>query len=170
MCPPWRIAVVLTARDNIRQVTAMRINRANNKGAAMVEFAIVALLLVTLVFGIIEFGLLIKDYLAINHAAREGARSAALGSPTSVIIARVQNTAPGMTIPLEDITLTTGSPTSAPDTWTTTLENTADGKNNAVHGNLILVRVSYDHQMIAGGLFNNGAPISISGKMIMRRE
>ena len=135
----------------------------------MVEFAIVALLLITLVFGIIEFGLLIKDYLAINHAAREGARSAALGSPTSVIVTRVQNTAPAMTVPAGGIALTTGSPTSAPDTWTS-LGNTADGKNNAAPGNLILVQVSYEHELITGGLFNSGAPISISAKMIMRRE
>jgi len=135
----------------------------------MVEFAIVAVLLFTLVFGIIEFGMLIKDYLAINHAAREGARSAALGSPTSVIVARVESTAPAMTVPAGDIALTTGSPTSDPDTWTS-LGDTADGKNDAAPGDLILVRVSYEHELITGGLFNNGAPIAISAKMIMRRE
>jgi hypothetical protein len=40
----------------------------------MIEAAIVAPLLFTLVFGILEFGLLFKDYLTVTNATRTGAR------------------------------------------------------------------------------------------------
>ncbi len=44
------------------------------KGTAAVEFAIVLPLLVILVFGIIEFSLLLYDKQVITNASREGAR------------------------------------------------------------------------------------------------
>ncbi len=47
----------------------------NQKGAAAVEFAIVAPLLVLLVIGICEFGLLWYNSQVIINASREGARS-----------------------------------------------------------------------------------------------
>jgi len=47
-------------------------------GASAVEFAIILPLLVVLIFGIVEFGIAYNNYLAITHAAREGARLAAV--------------------------------------------------------------------------------------------
>jgi Flp pilus assembly protein TadG len=47
-----------------------------DEGAAAVEFALVAMLLITLVFGIIEFSLLLRDNVAITSLARNGARIA----------------------------------------------------------------------------------------------
>ena len=47
----------------------------NQKGATAVEFAIVLSLLITLIFGIIEFGLFIFNRQVITNAAREGARA-----------------------------------------------------------------------------------------------
>lgn len=45
------------------------------KGAAAVEFAIILPMLVTLVFGIIEFGFILYDKAMITNASREGARA-----------------------------------------------------------------------------------------------
>ena len=45
------------------------------KGAALVEFAIVLPLLLTLIFGIIEFSLLLYNKAVITNASREGARA-----------------------------------------------------------------------------------------------
>ncbi len=54
------------------------------RGAALVEFAVVAPLLFTLVFGIIEFGRLLMVQQVITNASREGARQAILdGSSAS---------------------------------------------------------------------------------------
>lgn len=56
----------------------MRRLRKREEGAAAVEFAIVATLLMLLVFGVIEFGLWIAQYESMSSAAREGARVAAV--------------------------------------------------------------------------------------------
>ena len=48
--------------------------RHNEKGAAAVEFAIILPLLLLLVFGIVEFSLLMYNKAMITNASREGAR------------------------------------------------------------------------------------------------
>lgn len=50
-----------------------------DRGAAAVEFALVSVLLLLLLFGIIGFGLALYRQQAASHAAREGARLAAVG-------------------------------------------------------------------------------------------
>jgi hypothetical protein len=51
-----------------------RHRHADDRGAALVEGAIITPLLLLLVFGVIEFGFLFKDSLTIANAARSGAR------------------------------------------------------------------------------------------------
>lgn len=46
----------------------------NQKGAAMVEFAVIAPLLFIILFGIIEFSILMYDKAMLTNASREGAR------------------------------------------------------------------------------------------------
>ena len=53
----------------------------NQKGATAVEFAIVLSLLITLIFGIIEFGLFMFNRQVITNAAREGARAGIIARP-----------------------------------------------------------------------------------------
>ena len=60
--------------------------RKNEQGAALVEFAIVAMLLITLVLGIIEFGWVFNGWIMLTGAAREGARVAAVVTNDSVAI------------------------------------------------------------------------------------
>ena len=68
--------------------------RRSERGAAMVEFAIVVLLLFTLLFGIIEFGWILNGYITLTGAARDGARiavvrdSSDLGEIKQVVIDR----------------------------------------------------------------------------------
>ena len=56
-------------------------NKRNTKGASAVEFAILLPLLVALIFGIIEFGLLMYNKQVITNASREGARAGIVYSP-----------------------------------------------------------------------------------------
>jgi Flp pilus assembly protein TadG len=56
----------------------------NNRGQSMVEFALVLPLLLLLVFGMIEFGRVFNESLVVTAAAREGARSAAVGGSDTV--------------------------------------------------------------------------------------
>lgn len=55
---------------------------SSQKGAAVVEFAALALLLMIFIFGIIEFGMLWLQSNYVGNAAREGARVAAKISGT----------------------------------------------------------------------------------------
>ena len=58
------------------------------RGAELIEFAIVTPLLLLLVFGIANFGLMFQRYEVLTNAAREGARVAAL---PGYVAADVQN-------------------------------------------------------------------------------
>jgi Flp pilus assembly protein TadG len=49
--------------------------RSAESGASMVEFALILPILVVLLFGIIEFGILFYDKAVITNASREGARA-----------------------------------------------------------------------------------------------
>jgi len=55
--------------------------RRSERGAALVEFALLAPLLIILVMGIIEFGWLFAQMNEIRHVAQEGARWGAVSRP-----------------------------------------------------------------------------------------
>jgi len=79
--------------------------RPNNRGQAIVEFALILPILIVLVMGILEFGLFFHSYVSVSFASKEAARLAALdANATSQSIAvSVQATMPAtgnMTITL----------------------------------------------------------------------
>ena len=55
--------------------------KRNERGASLVEFALIAPLLIMLLFGIIEFAWVFAQNLDIRHGARDGARLAAVNHP-----------------------------------------------------------------------------------------
>ena len=59
----------------------MKLGR-DERGAVVVEFALVLPLLVLFVFGIVEFGRAYNAKIELTSAVREGARITALGGPT----------------------------------------------------------------------------------------
>lgn len=65
---------------------------------AVVEFALIVPVLITLLLGIIEFGLLVRTNLTLANASREGARSASLGAKQADIRARVTSAAPPLNL------------------------------------------------------------------------
>jgi Flp pilus assembly protein TadG len=52
----------------------------NEKGQSLVEFAIILPVVMLILMGIIEFGLMINCYLKVENAAREGARTGIVSS------------------------------------------------------------------------------------------
>lgn len=69
-------------------------------GQAITEFALILPILVALLLGIIQFGIIFNNYLTITDAARAGARKAAvsrfLGDNGAAAITTVQNSAQGL--------------------------------------------------------------------------
>ena len=76
----------------------MKLGR-DERGAVVVEFALVLPLLVIFVFGIVEFGRAYNAKIQLTSAVREGARAAALGGPsitTAVIEDKTKDAASGL--------------------------------------------------------------------------
>jgi len=71
---------------------------SRQRGAAIVEMAVVLPILVTLVFGIIEFSIAFNRLQGLHAAAREGARTASIPTSTySDVDARVTSALTGIT-------------------------------------------------------------------------
>lgn len=68
-----------------------RLREQGERGASMVEFAIILTLLFLLVFGIIQFGIAFNRDQGIQAAAREGARIAAVGGTELAVVQRVKD-------------------------------------------------------------------------------
>ena len=94
--------------------TRSKVNIKGEKGASAVEFALVLPVLVLLVFGIVQFGILFYDYISITHAAREGVRWAALHELEINVKQKTIDAAPSLnpSIAASDITVSNPAPTN----------------------------------------------------------
>jgi Flp pilus assembly protein TadG len=71
--------------DNIRRTPR---RRHDERGAALVEFAIASVVLLMLLFGIVTFGYVLSFKSDLTQAAAEGARAGAVGSDATAAITR----------------------------------------------------------------------------------
>lgn len=111
-------------------------------GAAAVEFALVSILLFTLLFGIIGFGFALFKKNSATHAAREGARLAAVGiTSCSGFETEVKDRGQGANV--QDVTVAFGA------------------GGNAVNSSVI-VEVDYSVDLSLIGAFVPGIPSSLS--------
>ncbi len=72
--------------------------KRDDRGAAMVEFALILPVLLMLVMGIIEFGRAYNIQVSIQAAAREGARELALRKSSGQVDSAVRAAAPSISI------------------------------------------------------------------------
>jgi Flp pilus assembly protein TadG len=113
------------------------------KGAAAVEFAIVATLFFMLVFGIIDFGFAFHSWNNAVNAAREGARTAAVDPNVGDITTRVQTAASTLDPSKLTISVLCNRPPStsfAPCTTTT--------PTTWKEGDIVRVIVDYQYSML----------------------
>ncbi|MGV8982966.1 TadE/TadG family type IV pilus assembly protein [Clostridium sp.] len=68
----------------------------NEKGQSLVEFAILLPLLLLLLMGILEFGLMLNSYLTIHNLAREGARLGIVAGSNLEISELITNISPNI--------------------------------------------------------------------------
>ena len=102
----------------------------NKKGQSLVETALVLPILLLILTGIIDFGLLFNNYLVVSNASREGARRAAVGSTNTQITAVVHSVAASLDISKITITIT------------------PDQAANRSTGVSVAVEVKYEYSMI----------------------
>jgi len=121
------------------------------KGASVVEFAIILPLLIILVFGIFQFGIAYNSYIALTHAAREGARLAAVGlyeDPDFDFEQAVRDSAP--TVEIETIEV--------------------ENPEGIRIGNPVVVMVTGKIFFIDIPVAGRWGPIELTGRATMRRE
>lgn len=87
----------------------------NEKGASAVEFALILPILIILVFGIVQFGIAFNNYITITHAAREGARIAAVDLNNPVLKNIIIERAFPVQITEDDIVISTPEGTNIGD-------------------------------------------------------
>ncbi len=127
----------------------------NKRGVAAVELAICLPILLLLVCGSIEFGLLLYNQQVITNASREGVRAGIVaGTETADIIQIVENYCNGKLINLN------GANELQTDAVTV---SGPDGAND------LTVSVSYDYDFLFGGILGFTDKI-LSAQTIMRME
>ena len=137
----------------------------NNRGAALVEFAIVALLLITLVFGIVEYSLIMKDQMALDNATREGARSAALGGSSADVTNAITDSAVTLVSSnLNNIQVSyrVCSNGEWPTSWISGVVPTAEASQDVQ----VMVSANYTHTMVTGKMFGAGS-MTLSSQIVM---
>lgn len=76
----------------------------DQRGASLVEFAVVLPVLMTLIFGVVEFGVTYNDYIGLRQGARDAARQAAVAEFGSGACTPVGYSNPGPTSALMCLT------------------------------------------------------------------
>ena len=128
----------------------------NEKGQAMVEFAIILPILMVLVFGIIDFGWLYYNQSALNNSAREGVRFA------------VVNTTPADRLTLIENKVNAVSPSSIkPLVCTTTYSNSS---NNLLGDVTVTLTANVKVLTPLFGIFTDNQQKAMSASVTMKVE
>lgn len=122
------------------------------KGQSLVEFAIILPILVLIIFGIIEFGLLMNSYIVIQSASREGARIGIVGGTDEDILDSVYTAASNLDINRINVNI-----------------NPNEGSRKP--GDTLTVQVEYDYDILMPVISNLlGDSIRLRAKTSMRVE
>lgn len=163
--------------------TISKRKRSRERGQALVEFAMASLVFFLLVFGIFDMVRLFESWIAVQHAAREGARYAITGQTTcedfSTRNACIVESAKEATTGLSgggqtggDVTVTYKSADYSKDGTTGLITWAGDVANSSGNAcDQIEVKVEYTHHFVTP-LLQPFAPggISLSGTQRMTNE
>lgn len=131
------------------------------RGQAVVEFAIVSIMLLMLSFGIVDLGRGVYQRAALTNAVREGARAGSVKHDNATIVAAAQHTSP--TLNLSTTNFTSNGGTITCDDWNAvkSLDCTT-----ATTGDRITVCAYYDFYPTAR-LILNGMRLRMSDCSVM---
>ncbi|MBV9848899.1 MAG: pilus assembly protein [Armatimonadetes bacterium] len=143
--------------------------RRGQRGAALVEFALCAGLLLLILFGLIEMGLLLGDAATLGQAAREAARSLAVGSAPSVAANRAISSANGLPLTGANVVLEKSHPDGSGNPTAWAVVGASGSNNDAVTGDFVRATVTYNHPLITSLVFAGGTK-TLTESLTMRRE
>jgi Flp pilus assembly protein TadG len=90
----------------------------DERGQAMVEFALIATVLATLLLAVFQFGVAFSDYISVADSARAAARKASTYGASSTYVASTETTSRAEAISSSD---GSSGHTCAADNWCTTV-------------------------------------------------
>ena len=137
-----------------------KVFKKNDSGVAAVEFALILPLLMWVLFGIVNYGILLYDQAVITNAAREGARWGSIN--TSATIACGPNSVTGNGDPCEVANSYTNANLITFGSSTSSLTS-ASGAGTA--GTTVSVTVTYTFTAIGWLLYNNTNNLSATSVM-----
>lgn len=146
------------------------------RGGAAVEMALVVPVLVLLMFGVVELGLMMQSLTQVRTVAREGAREASVGSLPDDVLNRMEATASTLNPDAIEYSLQyrTYSAGGSWGAWTT-LGSDGD-RNDAPPGAHVRAAVTYAHPLALPGLFGlfaddpEAGTRTLEAEVVMRRE
>jgi hypothetical protein len=137
----------------------------SERGAELIEFALVLPLLLFIVMGVIDFGFLFQRFEVVTNAAREGARMAVLpGYATADVTARVQSY-----VSTGGLTVTATNPAIA----VTDVPIPTGGGGPVMQGKQVVVTYVSPYLFLgplAGWFGGSFTTANLTGKAIMRNE
>jgi Flp pilus assembly protein TadG len=117
-----------------RAAAFVRKLRGDHSGASAVEFALIAPLLFVMLFGIIQFGLALNNYVELTDAVRNGGRNFAISrasasaTPFTSTRTAITSSAANLTAASVTVTATVNGTACTTDGGCTTLLNAAAGQ------------------------------------------
>jgi Flp pilus assembly protein TadG len=121
----------------------------SQKGQSLVEFALIVPVILLLLFGMFDIGRVLFSAVALEQAAREGARVASVGKTNAEVIASITSATTGLDSSRVSVSISTGARTS--------------GEN-------IEINLSYPVSMINPLMRTFQNSFTISSKSVMRVE
>jgi Flp pilus assembly protein TadG len=140
--------VSVRSRSHELSRTRVAARLLGERGAAAVEFALVAPVLLMLVLGIISFSKVYNTQSTLSAAAREGARVMALTNDRAAATTAVRNAATGLSVAASQVSVTPTTCAGAAPTATVT------------------VTVNFRQPFVGG--FLGGTGVDLTGKAVMR--
>ncbi len=172
--------IIASRRDRSHRILRYPFRSLPKTGQTLVEFALVVPLLLTIVFGIIEFGVLFSVYVGLTNGAREGARAGSTfqyDCPTTTPNCRVNRTVSSLradvdtdrqTRILEAVNATL-NPLIVRSRLSTVITYTPDNSTSSYrYGEKVTVRLTYQHRLFFNLL---GTPtLTMRARSTMRIE
>jgi Flp pilus assembly protein TadG len=130
----------------------------DERGASAVEFAILLPVLLLILFGTIEFGMVMYSREVLTNASREGARAGIVQQVPKPTVGEIQNVVTnyltGTGITMANVTFPNGGVTGA----------------GGVFPNNLTVAVQYRYDFFVPTILNLGTSINLTAQTVMRHE